>query len=368
MPKLTTRRLRYACMRSQKKEVNGMFSTDKLFDLNFGLGALPIITDAKSRSISPENMEGRPGSGGKAKGGRKGSAFINIASKKKAIIAEIDGTGVIHHIWLTFPSKIGDELFLSRKLLIRMYWDREDEPSVEAPIGDFFGMGHGVRKTYYSLPMSICPQGGHNCYFPMPFETGARIEIENLSPIEITGFYYQIDYSLTNKLPKNLGRFHAQWRCESPTVKLRDYVIVDGIQGRGHYVGTVLSITTLEDNWWGEGEIKFYIDDDKEYPTICGTGTEDYFGGAWGFGEEFYSPFLGLPYSVGGEKTGGQHSMYRWHILDPIRFQKRLRVTIQQIGWKSGGLYERSDNVSSVAYWYQIEPHNKFPKISVNIC
>jgi hypothetical protein len=198
----------------------------------------------------------------------------------------------------------------------------------------------------------------------MPFERSARIDVENQSSAVLSGFYYQIDYSIVDKLPNNLGRFHAQWRRENPTRLKKDYTIIDGIRGMGHYVGTVLSVTALEDGWWGEGEIKFYIDDDDKYPTICGTGTEDYFGGAWNFGggTEFYSPFLGLPFSVGGETKGSKHSMYRWHILDPIYFEKRLKVTIQQIGWKNG-YYERSDDVSSVAYWYQREPHARFPKM-----
>ena len=326
---------------------------NNLQDLNFGLGALPLITNDKTRSISAENKDGKPGSGGKSKGGRKGSAYINVPPGETAVLAKIDGPGIIQHIWLTFPAKIGNESGISQKILIKMYWDTGTTPSVIAPIGDFFGMGFGERKMYYSLPMCICPTGGHNCYFPMPFSTGARIEIENLAQSELRGFYYQITYALIHELPVNLGRFHAQYRSENPTEKLRDYTIADGIKGKGQYVGTALSVKTLDDNWWGEGEIKFYIDDDKEYPSICGTGTEDYFGGAWNFGAEFFSPFLGLPFSAGGETKDGRHSMYRWHILDPIRFEKNLKVTIQQIGWNNG-LYERSDEVSSVAYWYHI--------------
>ncbi len=328
-----------------------MFNFNKLLNFNLGLGTLPLLAEGKSRSISAENKEGKPGCGGQAGNGRKGSAFISLPAGSKATLANINGAGIIQHIWLTFPQRLDNELFLSRKIWLRMYWDNEKKPSVEAPIGDFFGMGHGERKMYYSLPMSICPTGGHNCYFPMPFASRAVIEIENRSAKEVKGFYYQIDFLRVKKLPKNAGRFHAQWRQEKPTQKLRDYVIADNIAGQGHYVGTVLSVNTLEKNWWGEGEIKFYIDDDKEYPTICGTGTEDYFGGAWNFGQEFCAPFSGLSFSAGGERKSSRHSMYRWHILDPIRFKKGLRVTIQQIGWDKG-LYERSDEVSSVAYWY----------------
>lgn len=328
-----------------------MFNCNKLLNFNLGLGTLPLLTEGKSRSISAENKNGKPGCGGQAKGGRKGSAFINIPAGGKAILADISGTGIIQHIWCTFPQRQNNEPFLSRKIWVRMYWDKEKKPAVEAPIGDFFGMGHGERKMYYSLPMSICPTGGHNCYFPMPFEIKAVIEIENKSANEVKGFYYQIDFLRVKKLPKNTGRFHAQWHQENPTRKLKDFTIAEAIKGPGHYIGTVLSVTASEKNWWGEGEIKFYIDNDREYPTICGTGTEDYFSGAWNFGREFCAPFSGLPFSVGGERKGSRHSMYRWHIPDPIHFKKCLKVTIQQMGWDQG-LYERSDEVSSVAYWY----------------
>ena len=219
-------------------------------------------------------------------------------------------------------------------------------------------------------------------YFPMPFREKARITLENQCDEDVTAFFYQVDYCLTEQLPPDAGYFHAQWRRQRITQKGQDYVILDGVRGKGQYVGTYMALATLERYWYGEGEIKFYLDGDRAYPTICGTGTEDYFGGAWSFATQengrtventFCTPFLGYPYysvrdtavhnDYHTDEQPPQRSFYRWHIPDPVLFEQDLKVTIQQIGVYYGGLFERQDDVSTVAYWYQTEPHGPFPSL-----
>ena len=233
-----------------------------------------------------------------------------------------------------------------------------------------------------SMPIVVVPKRGLNCYFPMPFKKNARITIENQHEAEIPGFFYQIDYTLYDEMPENISYFHAQWRRERLTQKAVDYTILDGVKGKGHYVGTYMALTTLERYWWGEGEVKMYIDGDEDYPTICGTGTEDYFGGAWSFAKDvngttieqtYCTPFMGYPYLSREDSEvynpyfmndkPTERGFYRWHIMDPILFDEDLRVTVQQIGVCHKGLFERQDDVASVAYWYQTEPHNPFPKL-----
>jgi len=328
---------------------------------------LPLLSEAKTRSISAENPKGEKGGGGKEASnlgvGRKGRPCITLPQAKTTSLAEIEGTGVIQHIWITLPDHTEEGPYVLRDLVLRMYWDGEPAPSVEVPLGDFFCNGHAMRCKVNSLPIAVNPTGGMNCYFPMPFRSSARITIENQHPKDVPGFFYQITYSLLPQLPEGTAYFHAQWRRENPTMIGRDYTIVDEIKGKGHYVGTYLAIGTLSRYWWGEGEIKFYIDGDEEYPTICGTGTEDYAGGAWCFGETYSTPFLGYPLCHRSEDGVPLHALYRWHIMDPVRFEKSLKVTIQQIGHDGRSLFERSDDVSSVAYWYQTEPHNAFPEL-----
>jgi hypothetical protein len=281
-----------------------------------------------------------------------------VPAGKTVTLAEIKGPGVIRHIWITVPPpprefRAGPNTW--RDTVIRMYWDGSAAPCIEAPLGDFFGMGQGASVPLTSQMMTIPEGRGFNCYWPMPFAKSARIEVENQGPQDIAQFFFQIDYELVKRLEKNAARFHAQWRRENPTTLKKDYAVVE-VEGRGHYVGTMLSLVPLSGNWWGEGEMKFYIDDDQEYPTIAGTGLEDYFGSAWGIGE-YNSPYLGAPLVA-----NGRASMYRWHVPDPIRFKRSLRVTMQNIGYRSG-LYERSDDMCSTAYWYQIEPHKRFPPL-----
>jgi hypothetical protein len=235
-------------------------------------------------------------------------------------------------------------------------------------VGDFFCNGWKMRANILALPINVNPSGGFNCYFPMPFRKHARITAENRSPKDINGFFYTINYALTEIEPEE-AYFHAQFRRSNPLPYKEDYVIIDGLKGQGHYVGTYMAWQQNADGWWGEGEFKAFIDGDKDDPTICGTGTEDYFGGAWGFCANYTAPFLGYldltninePRAMG--KHGNRHSMYRFHIMDPIRFRKDFRATMQALGWRSEGRYlPLQDDIASVAYWYQSEPHNPFPK------
>jgi len=264
---------------------------------------------------------------------------------------------VIQHIWMTVDPKA------YRDTILRFYWDGETNPSVEVPLGDFYAMGHGIRYKVDSLMVAVNPSGGFNSYWPMPFRKKARITIENQRPETIGGFFYQITYAL-EEVPQNAAYFHAQWRRSMTTRKNPEHVLVDGIEGQGHYVGTFIAWEQLSNGWWGEGEMKFYIDGDDQNPTICGTGTEDYFGGAWGFGDTFSAPFVGYPLHRKKEGEIPKHALYRWHVPDPIRFKKNLRVTIQALGWWPDGKFQPlTDDLATVAYWYQLPPHKPFPAI-----
>lgn len=252
-----------------------------------------------------------------------------------------------------------------RDLILRAYWNDEDDPSIEVPLGDFFCLGHGRPCTVTSMPVVVAPRGGLNVFFPMPFEDHARVTLESDLKEDLP-LFYQIDYALVPDIADDTAYFHAQWRRENSTTRGTDFTIVDGIEGEGHYVGTYLAWAALEQGWWGEGEFKFYIDGDDEYPTICGTGTEDYPGDAFGFDNEtIYSmPFVGFPqHESGGKRDVPRHGLYRWHIPDPIRFTEDLRATVQVIGQDETSLFERQDDVAATAYWYQREPHAPFPDL-----
>jgi len=327
------------------------------------LSRLAMVRDVESCAITAENPTGEKGRGGSAASnlgpGRKGRPSIAVKPGETAVLADIRGAGAIRHIWITVPPPGADYRpgpNLWRDLVIRMYWDGAKTPCVEAPLGDFFGLGQGASVPLISQMVTVAEGRGLNCWWPMPFATGARIEIENQGPQDFGPLlFYQIDFERHHKPERGAARFHAQWRRENPTTLGRDYTILQA-RGRGHYVGTMLSLVPLSGNWWGEGEVKFYLDGDRELPTIAGTGTEDYFGSAWGIGE-FLSPYVGTPLA-----RGGRVSMYRWHVTDPVHFQRDIRVTIQNIGYRDG-LYERSDDMCSTAYWYQHEPHEVFPKL-----
>ena len=349
--------------------------------LGVHLGNLAQLSNAVNRSISAENPNGAKGGGGMAIEGTganaarelgkgwKVSPSINIKGGSTVVLADIDGPGAIQHIWMTVNP------YFWRSLVLRFYWDNEAEPSVEVPMGDFFCNGWCVRTNINSLPVSVNPAGGMNCYWEMPFRKHARITIENVGAETAEGYFYQIDYTLTD-VPEDLGYFHAQWRRNNPLAYMDVHTLLDGVAGKGQYIGAYMAWGANNCGWWGEGEIKFFLDGDGEYPTICGTGVEDYFGGAWCFEdsknpknyEEYSTPFLGFPQVVKTDhfyNNQQRFGLYRWHVADPIRFEKDIKVTMQALGWRSrGGRYlPLQDDIASVAFWYQTEPHSTFPKL-----
>lgn len=286
-----------------------------------------------------------------------------IAPGGTLTLAELDGPGEIVHIWFTIAH---DAPFYSRLLTLRMYWDGEENPSVECPVGDFFGIGHGVDKAFVSLPVKVSSDGrGRNCYWPMPFKKSARITVTNESDQRCHAFYYYIDWQKHPSLPDDSAYFHAMYRQEYPCVMGRNYLLAD-IVGRGHYVGTVQSVYLVSPGWYGEGDDFFFIDGATE-PQLRGTGTEDYFCDGWGFRVQD-GPFYGTPLWEGYD-TGDRGTAYRWHIPDPITFKKSLRVEIEHKGsqsfpdGKGDGFIERDDLMSSVAFWYQTEPHKPWPAL-----
>ncbi len=275
-------------------------------------------------------------------------------------LASLKGPGEIDHFWNTIAD--GDRGY-PRLLVLRMYWDGETNPSVECPIGDFFAMGHGLDVPFDSLPVRVTSDGrGRNCYWQMPFRKSARVTITNEGRHPATVYWY-VDWRKLPRIGKDIAYFHAQYHQEFPTVMGRNYPIVD-IEGRGHYVGTVLSCRQLTPSWWGEGNDYFFIDGEKE-PSLRGTGTEDYFCDGWGFRKQA-GPFYGAPL-VEGYETGNRTTVYRWHIPDPVVFTESLHVEIEHRGVTfnadgsfRSGFEERADDFSSVAFWYQIEPHKPF--------
>ncbi len=356
--------------------------------MNIFSNNLPLIDEGQSFSLSMENPTGEKGRGGTASGilgpGRKGSpALRNIPQGETVVIADIDGPAVIQHMWFTISDTKDDGYFTLSDVVLRMYWDNEETPSVEVPFGDFFLNGFSTYTRVNSFPVVVNPVRGYNCYFPIPFRKHAKITIENQHPGVLKSFFYQIDFTRYPALPENTGYFHAQYRRERLTQPGRDYVLLDNVKGRGMYVGTFIALTALERYWYGEGEFKFFIDGDRDYPTICGTGFEDYFGGAFAFVEDqrretkavetlYQTPFLGFHYFSAEEPDHSwrydgscppMRGFYRFHLPDPIRFQKDLKVTLQQIGNCNTGLFERQDDISSVSYWYQTEPHGAFPAL-----
>jgi hypothetical protein len=349
------------------------------------LSNLAVLDAAESRSINAENPTGEKGKGGTAASilgkSRKGKAFLDLEPGTETTMADINGPGVIHHIWITVQDSSPAGEFVLRDLILRMYWDDNENPAVETPLGDFFCCGFSAKCLVNSMPIVVAPYGGFNSFFPMPFRKHARITIENQHGGLIHAFFYTVNYTL-EPVPGDTAYFYAQWRRTKYAKLGEDYVIADNIRGKGHYVGTYFAWTALERYWWGEGEIKFYIDGDKEYPTICGTGVEDYVGGAWGFYEKdqygnisreettYNTPFMGYPYHsvtsgtvpIYGYDAVPAHGLYRWHIMDPIRFTEDLKVTIQQIGHNGDHLFERADDIASVAYWYQNGKAQPFPE------
>jgi len=324
-----------------------------------------------SRSISAENPTGAKGGGGRATEGLgaqaasrlgqgwKISPSVDIASGETLELANLEGPGVIRHLWFT------TDVSFWRALILRAYWDDDAIPAVEVPLGDFFCNGWGVFSQVSSQPIAVNPHGGFNSFWAMPFRKAARITLENLSP-ETANVYYQIDYGV-GAVPDEMLYFHSQWR-RSPVVESGVHTVLDTTRGRGRYVGTYLAWQSNTPGWWGEGEVKFYLDGDAQWPTICGTGTEDYFGGAWNFevpgqGYTTYTtPYLGLNQVLSPDglyASQQRFGMYRWHIVDDIAFEHDIRVTIQALGVGAGqgnGLPYRyrllRDDVASMTAFY----------------
>jgi hypothetical protein len=347
--------------------------------LDMGMGNLPRLSHAQTRSISAENMKGEKGKGGMATEGLganaarelgqtwKVSPAVKIEAQQTFTVADIQGPGAIQHIWMSPSGSL-------RFAILRFYWDGEREPSVEVPVGDFFASGWGRYGQVSSLAVCANPLRGYNSYWQMPFRKSARITMENIGMDPLT-LFYQVDYTLT-EIPADMAYFHAQFRRSNPLPYKTDHVILDGVKGWGQYVGTYIAYGSHNTGWWGEGEIKFFIDGDSKFPTICGTGTEDYFCGSHDFETgpekaghytEFTTPYSGLSLVIrpdGLYDSQQRFSLYRWHIMDPVRFEQDLKVTIQDIGWRSGSRYlPLQDDIASTAFWYQTEPHAPFPKL-----
>lgn len=306
--------------------------------------------------------------------------YTPIERGETATLAEIAGAGAITHIWCTIACD--DPLHL-RKLVLRMYWDGEEHPSVESPIGDFFGLGHALYKNFATPMLAMSPQGGRglNCFFPMPFASGARVTLENQCDTAVRAFYFYIDYETYRTLDDGLGRFHVWWNRQNPTDGISDagytnreyqvgartnlsadgnYLVMSAV-GRGHFVGCHLDIhnrrQTAAHNWYGEGDDMIFIDGEPFPPSLHGTGTEDYYNCAWCPTEEYVAPYHGILLG-GGHNWNEKISVYRYHIEDPIMFDRSCLVTIEH-----GHANNRNDDWSSTAYWYQTEPHQPFPPL-----
>ena len=348
--------------------------------LGMSLGNLSRLSRAKTRSISAENPAGARGEGGKATQGTgaecardlgqgwKVAPSVVIEPGQTYTIADIAGPGAIQSMWLS--GDVSCKGPLARYYILRIYWDDQEAPSVECPVADFFASGWGQFAQVNSLPVSVNPNRGYNCFWEMPFVRRCRITMENRHDKPMC-HYYQVNYTLTD-VPDDAAYFHAQFRRTNPLPYGEPYTIADGIAGPGHYVGTYLAWGVNNNGWFGEGEIKFYMDGDDQFPTICGTGTEDYFGGAYSWevdGQyvEYSTPFLGVHQVIrpdGMNSAQQRFGMYRWHVMDPIRFEQDLRVTIQALGWRDGGRYlPLQDDIASVAYWYQKLPTAPFPDL-----
>ena len=358
--------------------------------LGMNMGNLARLSDAKTRSISPENFTGEKGAAAMATEGVASTAarglgqgwkvnpYVIIPSGETFELANIEGQGAIQQIWMTLARAKW------RHSILRFYWDDQEQPSVECPTGDFFACGWEIFAQVSSLAVCVNPGRAFNCYWEMPFRKRARVTMTNLSD-EALVVYYQINYALT-EVPEDVAYFHAQFRRDLKLPVKTDYTILDGVQGRGHYVGTYMAWGVNNAGWWGEGEIKFYMDGDREFPTIAGTGTEDYFCGAYNFDpggferstgnvnavsayREFTTPYAGMPQVIrpdGVYASQTRFGMYRWHIPDPVRFESDLRITIQALGWRTHRNRQYlplQDDIASVAYWYQTLPTAPFPAL-----
>jgi D-arabinan exo alpha-(1,3)/(1,5)-arabinofuranosidase (non-reducing end) len=336
------------------------------------LARLPLLRTVRS---------GRSSSWDRSGGNRD---FVVVEPGGTTSILDLAQPGTVRHIWVT--TGCDDQHYL-RKVILRGWWDDQASPCFEVPLGDFFGLGHAQTRNYWSLPLQMSPEDGRgfNCWFPMPFRS-ARMSVENESRLPLTLYYY-VDYELS-EAPADVeeiarsGRFHAQWRRQNPTDGVAEgvmtnaellsggvnlsgegnYVILEA-EGQGHYVGCNLSIANLRQvgtevfNWYGEGDDMIFVDGEPFPPSLHGTGTEDYFNTAYSPSEAYSSPYHGI-ILPGGRNWAGLIALYRYHIEDPVRFQRSIRVTIEH-----GHANRRSDDFSSTAYWYQAEPHSAFPPL-----
>lgn len=330
-------------------------------------------------SISPENITGEKGKGGSIPveqgtacaaarnlgTGWKVNPYSKLPAGETLTMADVRDEGEIRQIWLTMPGQW-------RNHILRIYWDESSIPAVECPLGDFFACGLNEYAPVVSLPVCVNPGLAFSCYWTMPFRKGFRVTLENRDAHE-TIIYYQITY-IRKPVEEDAGYFHAQFRITEPDCGITDFTMLDGIQGRGQYVGAYMTWGTHHNGWWGEGEVKIYLDGDKEYPSICYTGTEDYFGGSYNFEnqkthqyQEYTTPYSGLCQVIrpdGLYRSQTRFGMYRWHITDPIYFEKDIRVTIQKIGWRSGGRYlPLQDDLSCSSFFYLDAPFSKLPKL-----
>lgn len=362
-----------ACTRSRALDVNEQPAWN---GLGVGLSNAWRLADAETRSISPESFTGEKGRGGMATEGTgaaygrdlggqgwKVSPSVHIEPGDTFVLADIEGSGAIQHIWLTPTGGW-------RNQILRMYWDDDPQPAVECPVGDFFACGWDQYAQVSSLAVCVNPGRAFNCYWEMPFRRRARITLTNESEEQRT-LYYQVTYSVCD-VPEDAAYFCAQFRRVNPLPQGDVVTILDGAQGRGQYVGTYCAWGVNSSGWWGEGELKFFIDGDGEFPTICGTGTEDYFCGSYNFDvdgqyREFTTPYAGMPQVLrpdGTYRSQQRFGLYRWHLTDPIRFRSDLRITMQALGWRRGPRYlQLQDDIATVAYWYQTLPIAPFPPL-----
>ncbi len=332
--------------------------------------AIPKLNNLESRCISPENPTGGKGRGAQAGGGWKGSPFVRPFNRDTLVtMADIEGPGMIRHVWLALGSEKGekDDYELCRNLILRCHWDGQSHPSVECPVGDFFGIAHGRRRPFSSALFTNTDGCAMNSYLPMPFGSHALLTIENNTGYQ-TDLAFFIDYTAGDAVD-DLGRLHALFRRENPVILGRDYAILPKVEGHGVYLGCVLGVRTLDhddrtDVWWGEGEVKFYLDGDNQFPTIVGSGLEDYFCASSGIFQH-HTPYSGAPYCF-----GNLASCYRWHVADPVYFHQDLRVEVQHMGNDLNLIHdphkryiERSDDYSSVAFWYQELPSQPLPDL-----
>ncbi|WP_309383071.1 glycoside hydrolase family 172 protein [Cerasicoccus frondis] len=363
---------------------------------------LALLSNAESRSITSENPDGARRGGGRAELPKSGDPALEghcsrelgrgwkvrpnqqVGPGETFTVANIEGPGCVQSIWMTTAH------VRYRDLILRVYYDDQTTPSIECPLGDFFASAYTRNDLFAPLnSQMVClnPGCAFNCYWPMPFRGRFRMTLENRDPRNALTLFYQVNYSL-QPVPEDAAYLHTQFRRVNPVPEGKVYTILDGVEGRGHYVGTYMAWGVNSGGWWGEGEVKFYLDDDLPtgrsvadsvgehggdcFPTICGTGTEDYFCGSYNFEDkakkryqEFSTPYAGMPHVVrpdGLYESQMRFSLYRWHVPDPIRFKERIAVTVQALGWRSEGRYHPlQDDLASVAFWYQTLPTAPFP-------